>query len=53
MPGSGDLNHKIESHMTFYLECANRDTMAEVVNQKMEGHMTLHLERKFKLSQQI
>lgn len=39
--------------MTFYLECAHRNPMAEDENQKMEGHMTFYLERKFKLSQQM
>jgi hypothetical protein len=39
--------------MTFYLECAHRNPMAEDGNQKMEGHMTFYLERKFKLSQQM
>jgi hypothetical protein len=46
MPGSGDLKQKIESHMTFYLECANRDPMAEDVTHKMEGHMTFYLKGK-------
>ena len=46
-PGSGDLKQKIESLMTFYLERANRDSMAEDVNHKMEGHMTFYLESKY------
>jgi hypothetical protein len=44
MPGAGDLIQEIESHITFYLQCANRDSIAEDVNQKMEGHMTFYLE---------
>jgi hypothetical protein len=52
-PMAEDVTHKMEGHMTFYLESRYQDARSEEGNQKMESRTTFHLERKFKLSQQM